>query len=289
MERAAGLVALTLSPESEADLTLLASGALSPLDRFLDREGYEHSLEGLQTADGAFCPLPVTLPLPVEEAGRVELDREVALVNRRGELLAVLRVEEVFAARPRREGAAGLESVTAPWRIAGRPRVVGSPRGAGWSRFHPTPAQSRECLERFDHGAVLALALQEPAAAGLARSPAEAGPARGYPGEELALRIAGELGAVVLFQPQLPPGEVAAGFDALAERHRGRAVVALLPRPGQARGSRAVLRRALLHRNHGADHLLLGEAEAEAAAELLLHHGIDLGLAMVTGPQETRS
>src|SRR5207302_1887082 len=91
--RASQLPSVQLSRRSVCDLELLATGAFSPLDRFMGREDYRRVLEEMRLANGTIFPIPVTLP--VHEAP-VRLDQDVALRDERNELLAIMTVIEIY-------------------------------------------------------------------------------------------------------------------------------------------------------------------------------------------------
>jgi sulfate adenylyltransferase len=89
---------LTLTSRELSDLDMLASGALSPLEGFMDRENYERVVEEMRLADGLPWALPVCLAVDEAPAG----DR-VALTDANGRALAVLEVEEVYENDKERE------------------------------------------------------------------------------------------------------------------------------------------------------------------------------------------
>ena len=61
--RAARLPSIQLSPRSLCDLELLATGAFSPLDRFMGRADYLRVVEDMRLSSGLLFPIPVTLPV----------------------------------------------------------------------------------------------------------------------------------------------------------------------------------------------------------------------------------
>jgi sulfate adenylyltransferase len=73
---------------------VIATGAFSPLDRFMGREDYHRVLEEMRLSSEPFFPIPVTLP--VEAIPDLHLDRDIALRNNEYELLAVLTVDEIY-------------------------------------------------------------------------------------------------------------------------------------------------------------------------------------------------
>ena len=58
--RAATLPSLQLSERAVCDLELLATGAFSPLDRFMGQADYERVVDEMRLADGTLFPIPVT-------------------------------------------------------------------------------------------------------------------------------------------------------------------------------------------------------------------------------------
>src|SRR4029453_5186854 len=75
--RASHLPSIQLSERSVCDLELLATGALSPFDRFMGHEYHRCVLDTMRLSSGYIFPIPVTLP--VEAGSPIGLDRNVAL------------------------------------------------------------------------------------------------------------------------------------------------------------------------------------------------------------------
>jgi len=89
---------LTLTSREVSDLDMLATGALSPLEGFLNREDYESVVESMRLASGLPWALPVCLAVDAAPSG----DR-VALADEQGRLLAVLDVDEAYEYDKERE------------------------------------------------------------------------------------------------------------------------------------------------------------------------------------------
>ena len=100
---AESLPSLRLDAREVADLELIATGAASPLTGFLTRADYESVVERLRLADGTVWPLPLTLALPEDAAARVAAGRPLALRDGEGRVWGVLDVEEVFTRDPLHE------------------------------------------------------------------------------------------------------------------------------------------------------------------------------------------
>jgi len=92
--RASQLASLQLSERSVCDLELLATGAFSPLDRFMGQIDHQHVLDEMRLSNGQLFPIP--LPLPVDASPALHLDCDIALRDSKNDLLAVMTIEEIY-------------------------------------------------------------------------------------------------------------------------------------------------------------------------------------------------
>ena len=265
--RASSLTRLQLTPRSVCDLELLATGAFSPLSGFMGRADYERVLEEMRLASGALFPLPVTLP--VAEDSHVCVGEEVALADQHNNLLALMCVEEVFAREGEREAAhaCGTQDPRHPlvaemnsWGplyIAGRPRVLQLPRYYDFRGLRLTPAEVRRELSALGRPNVVAFQTRNP----LHRAH-----------EELTRRAAEAVDGSLLLHPVVgltKPGDIdhftrVRTYKALVERYYepDRTLLALTPLAMRMAGPREALWHALIRRNYGANHLIVGRDHA---------------------------
>jgi len=270
--RAATLPRLQLTPRNLCDLELLATGGFSPLERFMNSADYERVLEEMRLSAGALFPLPVTLTFKQGEA--ISLDREVALVDQFNNLLAVMRVEEVFAWDREREAqlAYGTTDVRHPlvaelhsWGelcVSGALRVLQLPRYYDFKSLRLTPAQVREGLTARGHANVVAFQTRNP----LHRAH-----------EELTARAAQAVDGTLLLHPVVgltKPGDIdhftrVRSYKVLAEHYydQSRMMLALLPLAMRMAGPREALWHAIIRRNFGANHLIVGRDHASPGAD----------------------
>ena len=94
LQKAKCLPSIQISFRSVCDLELLATGAFSPLDRFMGEKDYRSVLKDMRMADGTLMPIPITLP--VEGPEDLKTGSEVVLRSPSNEMLAVMRIEEVY-------------------------------------------------------------------------------------------------------------------------------------------------------------------------------------------------
>jgi len=261
------LPSLQLSERSVCDLELLATGAFSPLDRFMGREDHQRVLVEMRLANGYLFPIPITLP--VDPDADIRLDQQIALRDARNELLAVMTVEEVYewdrdeVAR-RVFGALDLRHPLVAemhrWgklNISGRLQVLQLPRHYDFRELRLTPAQTRAQLEQFGRRNVVAFQTRNP----LHRVH-----------EELTKRATQEVDGVLLLHPVVgmtKPGDVdhytrVRTYKALAQRYYDpdRILLSLLPLAMRLAGPREAVWHALIRRNYGANYLIVGRDHA---------------------------
>ena len=265
--KAGALASIQISDRSVCDLELLATGAFSPLDRFLGESDYQRVLEEMRLSDGHIFPIPVTLP--VNRAPHIHLDQQIALRNAKNELLAIMTIEEIYEwDLPQvAESVFRTQDVRHPlvaemhrWgklNISGAIQMVQLPRHYDFQDIRLTPAQTRERLSEIGCENVVAFQTRNP----LHRVH-----------EELTKRASAEHNATLLLHPVVgmtKPGDVdhytrVRTYKALATRYfePGKVLLSLLPLAMRMAGPREALWHALIRRNFGADYLIVGRDHA---------------------------
>lgn len=264
---ASTLPSLQISNRAVCDLELLATGGFSPLDRFMGRADYERVLHEMRLADGTLFPMPITLPvsrdaLPVTEG-------DIALRDSRNNLLAVMTVEDVYT--PDRSAEALLAYGTqdskhpivaemARWgelNISGAIRLLNLPVYYDFRELRRTPTEVRAHLAEIGRENVVAFQTRNP----LHRVH-----------EELTKRAAASVDGVLLLHPVVgmtKPGDVdhytrVRTYKALVNHHYepGSVVLSLLPLAMRMAGPREAVWHAIIRRNHGANHFIVGRDHA---------------------------
>lgn len=96
-QRAGSLPQLEIGSRQLADLEMLAIGAYSPLAGFMNRADYLGSVKDMHLSNGLPWSVPITLSVTSEQAATLKEGSQVALVNLHGTLQAVMTIEEKFA------------------------------------------------------------------------------------------------------------------------------------------------------------------------------------------------
>jgi sulfate adenylyltransferase len=264
---AASLPSLQLSDRSVCDLELLATGAFSPLDRFMGKTDYETVLTDMRLASGHVFPIPLTLPL--NHGAEIELDHDVALRDSKNELLAVMTVEEIFAwdLKEAADRVFGTQDSRHPlvaemhrWgklNISGKLRMIKLPVNHDFQDLRLTPAKTREVLAALGHKNVIAFQTRNP----LHRAH-----------EELTKRAVEEKHGVLLLHPVVgmtKPGDVdhytrVRTYRAMAAGYYDprRIILSLLPLAMRLAGPREAVWHAVIRRNYGANYIIIGRDHA---------------------------
>lgn len=97
LDRAYEMVSIELDAWEISDLELIAIGAMSPLKGFMTKADYQSVMLNMRLANGIVWSLPIVLGISEEEASNLSIGDEVALKDASGEILAVMQVEDMYA------------------------------------------------------------------------------------------------------------------------------------------------------------------------------------------------
>jgi sulfate adenylyltransferase len=261
------LPSLRLSERSTCDLELLATGAFSPLDRFMGKADHERVLHELRLVSGHVAPIPITLPLPTELG--ISLDDEIALRDSHNELLALMTVDEIyeFDVEQVAQLVLGTKDLRHPFvaemrrwgrfNVSGKLRVLQLPRHYDFGELRHSPSETRLLLEQLGHQKVVAFQTRNPFH-------------RAH--EEITKRATAQVDGALLLHPVVGltrPGDVdhytrVRTYKALAENYYDpdRILLSLLPLAMRLAGPREALWHAIIRRNYGANHMIIGRNHA---------------------------
>ena len=93
--RAQSLPSIEISSRARGDLVMMGIGGFSPIQGFMNRADWESVCENMLLADGTFWPVPITLDVSAETAGKLAPGEDVALVHK-GEIMATMTIEDVY-------------------------------------------------------------------------------------------------------------------------------------------------------------------------------------------------
>jgi 3'-phosphoadenosine 5'-phosphosulfate synthase len=94
---------LTLGPRALADLDLIAVGGFSPLEGFLTQPDYDAVVEHMRLSNGLPWSIPITLSTSEAQAATLQTGRRVALADGAGAIRAVLDLQQIYTRDLERE------------------------------------------------------------------------------------------------------------------------------------------------------------------------------------------
>jgi len=285
------------------DLELLLTGGFSPLRGFMTRPDYEGVCHNMRLASGILWPMPVTLDVTEEFAKKLTAGTSrVALRDPEGVMLAVLHVEDVWQADRKAEAQAVFGSTSAvhpgadyavnkanPWYVGGKLEGTQIPSHYDFRNLRLTPAELRAEFARVGWRRVVAFQTRNP----MHRAHVE-----------LAFRAAKQVEANLLIHPVVgmtKPGDVdyytrVRCYQLLLSKFpQSTAKLSLLPLAMRMGGPREAIWHALIRKNHGCTHFIVGRDHAGPgkdadgknfygpyeAQEVFKKHEADIGVTMV--------
>ncbi len=261
------LHSITLTDRSICDLELLAVGAFSPLDRFMGQADHQRVLDEMRLASGHIFPMPITLP--VEDVSNIKIGQDVTLRDRKNNILAIMTVEEIYEWDREEVSQKVFRTLDArhpivsemyrwgKYNLSGTLRVIQLPPHFDFKNLRRTPAEVRRVLETYGFDNVVAFQTRNP----LHRAH-----------EELTKRATAEVDGVLLLHPVVgmtKPGDVdhyvrVRAYKALVDNYYdpNRVLLSLLPLAMRMGGPREAVWHALIRRNYGANHFIVGRDHA---------------------------
>lgn len=263
VHRALSLPRVTLDARELADLELLAIGAVSPLTGYLKEREYASVVESMRLPDGTVWPLPLTLA--VEEAPKGDT---LALVDASGRLWGTLHVESVFVRDPLHEARLvyGTEDEAHPGvkylrsrpktLVGGRVEVLPLPEDLPFRRFRLSPAELRVEIARRGWKTCAGFQTRNPI----------------HRAHEHLTKLALEVCDGLVIHPlvgETKSDDVPASvrfdiYQTLVEHYypKARTVLAAFPAAMRYAGPREALFHALVRKNYGLTHLIVGRDHA---------------------------
>ena len=292
-----------LSGRQLCDVELLLSGGFSPLRGFMNRADHEGVCHNLRLSNGVIWPMPITLDVTEEFAKKLQPgSSKVALRDPEGVMVAVLHVEDVWQPDRQAEAKAvfGTTSTVHPgvdyllnrgnaWYVGGKLEGLQAPTHYDFKALRLTPAELRTEFARLGWRRVVAFQTRNP----MHRAHVE-----------LTFRAAKTVEANLLIHPSVgmtKPGDVDYFTRVrcyqllLAKYPSGTVKLSLLPLAMRMGGPREAIWHALIRKNHGVTHFIVGRDHAGPgkdkdgkpfygpydAQELFKKHEKDIGVTMV--------
>jgi len=258
-----------LSDRQICDLELLLNEGFLPLDGFLNQTDFESVLSEMRLADGNIWPIPITLDVSLDFAQTISTGDKIVLRDKEFFPVAILNIESIWEPDKAREAQAvfGTEDITHPGvnylmneafpiYLGGRLDIIELPRHYDFNEYRHEPKELKKHFADIKWDKIVAFQTRNP----LHRAHIE-----------MSLNAAKELDAGILIHPVVgmtKPGDVdhytrVRCYKAAMPRFPEKlAMLSLLPLAMRMAGPREALWHALIRKNYGCTHFIVGRDHA---------------------------
>lgn len=259
----------TLSDRQIFDIELLLNGGFSPLIGFLGKKDYESVCSKMRLKDGSLWPIPITLDVVNAFADKLNEGDKISLRDKEGFTLAILTISDIWKPNLNKEAELvyGTTDCLHPavnylLNIGGKTYIGGSLEGISYPHHYDykkerhTPEELKNLFLEKGWSKVIAFQTRNP----LHRAHVE-----------MTVRATEELNANLLIHPVVgltKPGDVDHYTRVRCYKHvmkkysENLAMLSLLPLAMRMGGPRETLWHALIRKNYGCTHIVVGRDHA---------------------------
>jgi sulfate adenylyltransferase len=267
--RSRDLPSWDLTMRQLCDIELLLNGGFSPLEGFQGEQDYRSVLDKMRLADGTVWPMPITLDVTETFAQSTKVGAKIALRDPEGVLIATMEISSVYRPDKEREakavfgttddshpGVNYLLTRTNPVYVGGRLTGLETPTHYDFKHLRDTPREIRERFQKLGWRRVVAFQTRNP----MHRAHLE-----------LTFRAAKEVEANLLIHPVVgmtKPGDVdhftrVRCYEHLLKHYPEQTTtLSLLPLAMRMAGPREAVWHALIRKNYGCTHFIVGRDHA---------------------------
>ncbi|RLC14132.1 MAG: adenylyltransferase [Deltaproteobacteria bacterium] len=260
---------ITLNERQLCDLELLATGAFSPLKGFMCRADYESVLDRMRLQNDLIWPVPVCLDIAETQAQALEVGQSVSLRDPEGFLLAILHIEDMWTVEKEKEarhvygsmdqdhqGINYLFNKTQDCYVGGSVEVLSLPLHFDFNQLRLTPHETRSLFQRLGWQRIVCFQTRNPIQ---------------RPQFEMTIRAMRAVKANILIHPVVgmtKPGDFdhftrMRCYNAIAGHYPPNSyLLNLLPLAMRMAGPREALMHAVISKNYGCTHFIVGRSHA---------------------------
>ncbi|AAS54812.1 AGR322Wp [Eremothecium gossypii ATCC 10895] len=268
LHEAQGLPQWNLTARQLCDIELILNGGFSPLTGFLGKEDYESVVQNSRLTSGLLWTIPITLDVDEEFAKSVNLGERIALLQDDDIFVAIITVSDIYTPDKKVEAdkvfrgdeehpaIQYLNETAGDIYLGGELEAIQLPAHYDYLNLRKSPAALRADFATQQWDRVVAFQTRNPMH-------------RAH--RELTIRAAKEHNAKVLLHPVVgltKPGDIdyhtrIKVYKEIVKRYpEGIAQLALLPLAMRMAGDREAVWHAIIRKNYGATHFIVGRDHA---------------------------
>ena len=258
-----------LSTRQICDLEMLLNGGFAPLTGFMNYSDYDSVCSGSRLKDGTPWPIPIVLDISKEFADILKHGMKIALRDTQGVMLAALTVEDLWQPNKAEEaqsvyvtldaehpGVKHLFNNTNPIYLGGKLEGIELPHHFDFVNLRQAPEELQTSFKKQSWNKIIAFQTRNP----IHRAHFE-----------LIQAAAEKTGAKILIHPVVgmtKPGDIdyftrVRCYQTILPRFgKDQAMLAVLPLAMRMAGPRETLLHALIRKNYGCTHLIVGRDHA---------------------------
>ncbi|MFC1842070.1 bifunctional sulfate adenylyltransferase/adenylylsulfate kinase [Candidatus Dependentiae bacterium] len=262
-------LSVKLTKRQLCDLELILNGGFAPLKGFMCQEDYNNVVENMRLKDGSLWPIPITLDIDENLAKKIKNKSCVDLCDTEGTILAKLTVSGSWKPNKKKEakyvfgttdtdhpGIAYLLKKTKEYYVGGKLKKIASPIHYDFTNLRHTPKQLKSIFKEKNIKNVVTFQTRNP---------------MHRVHKEISTRAAEKIGGHLLIHPVVgmtKPGDI----DYVTRVHCYRKILkhypensaslSLLPLAMRMAGPREALWHAIIRKNYGCTHFIIGRDHA---------------------------
>ncbi len=260
---------IVLTQRQLCDLELLLNGGFHPLEGYMNSKDYDRVVQEMRLADGQIWPIPIVLDIKEKDLERLSGAQQIILKEPEGFSVALLTVAEIWKPNKSIEaekvygtlnaehpGVAYLFNSTGEYYVAGKVQQIKKPKHYDFIALRKTPEELKAHFEVLGVKRVVAFQTRNP----MHRAHVE-----------LTKRASEQIEGHLLLQPAVgmtKPGDVdyftrVKCYQKLLKYFpKGSVTLSLLPIAMRMAGPREALWHAIIRKNYGCTHFIVGRDHA---------------------------
>ena len=259
----------TLTDRQICDCEMILDKSFYPLNRFMTEDDYNSVLNEMRLASGELFPIPITLDVDKEFFKKLEIGEQIILREKEGFKIATMTIESKWQPNFQREselvygtvdqhhpGVNYLFNTSNEFYIGGKVEKIALPNHYDYRQYRLNPDEAKNNFKKNGWNKIVAFQTRNP----LHRAHVE-----------MTIKSMEELNAKLFLHPVVgmtKPGDVDYHTRVRCYQHvikkysKGSAKLALLPLAMRMGGPRETLLHAIIRKNFGCTHMVVGRDHA---------------------------